>query len=88
MTMQMDTILSHWKSLIAIWVAINFVLAMPSPGKKGAPDTWWYNTLYGGLHTLAGALPRLFITLFPQSFISKFLGGNGQAPPAPASPVQ
>jgi len=82
-----DSILSHWKTLIAIWIGINFVLAMPPPGKKGAPDTWWYNMLYSALHTIAGGLPRLAFALFPQSWVAKLLGGNGSASNGATTPT-
>jgi hypothetical protein len=72
-----DTILAHWKTLLLIWLGINFVLAMPSPKDTGPTSSWWYHWLFTATHSIAGALPRLAATLFPQ--LAKFIPGmNGK----------
>jgi hypothetical protein len=68
-----DTILSHWKSLLGIWLGINIVLGMPSPKETGPTSQWWYHWLFASLHGIAGALPRLAATLIPG--LAKFVPG-------------
>lgn len=66
-----DNILAHWKMLLLIWVGINFVFGMPSP-KPESPA--WYKWLFASLHGIAGGIPRIIITLFPQ--YSKLIPGG------------
>jgi hypothetical protein len=74
-----ESILSHWKSLIAIWVGINVIMSMPSPAATGPTSHWIYKWAFGALHSIAGGVPRIVATMFPQ--YSKFIPGtNGGAP--------
>lgn len=59
-------------SLFALWLFSNVVGAMPSPNGTGATATWWYKWLFGTLHAIGGAVPRMIIQFFPQ--YAKFFG--------------
>lgn len=60
----------------ALWLFSNAVLYMPPPAPNGSG---FYKWLFGVLHALAGAIPRVASNLLPAgSMIEKALsGGNG-----------
>lgn len=71
-----DSFLSHWKDLIIIWIAFNFVSAMPAPAETGATSQWWYKWLFGAFNGLKGSMPRVASVMFPESAVTKLLPGQ------------
>lgn len=67
----------HWKVFVAIWLAVGFVTAMPSPNGVGPTASWWYRWIFNGLHGTIGAIPRMMISLWPNSLVSKLLTNGG-----------
>lgn len=68
-----------------LWVASNFVLQMPPPTDKSSE---WYKYIFGVLHALVGALPRVASNFFPGNPVGKLLaGGNGELNGKPADPA-
>jgi hypothetical protein len=65
-----------YDSVIALWVITNMVLYMPPPQ---AQSSGFYKWVFGVLHAIVGALPRVFSNFLPAgSMIWKILsGGNG-----------
>ena len=67
---------------IAFWLFSNAVLYMPPVTPQ---DSGFYKWLFGFLHAIAGAVPRIASNLLPAgSWAEKlFAGGNGATPPPP-----
>jgi len=81
MNMQVaDTILAHWKSLILIWIGINVIMSMPSPASTGPTSHWAYKWAFAALHSIAGGVPRIVMTIFPQSTVSRLFGNGNDKP--------
>lgn len=63
--------------VVLAWVASNFVVAMPAPTEKSGPLYKW---MFGSLHGIFGAIPRVVATMWPGA-AKWFTFGNGQEPP-------
>jgi hypothetical protein len=69
---------ADWKILLTMAVVYNTIAAMPTPNGSKVTGSWWYKWLFGSLHGLLN-LPRLIITMFPESNVAKVLT-NGNSP--------
>jgi len=76
--------------IAALWAFSNMVLYMPPPEPA---SSGFYKWLFGVLHALAGAIPRIASNFLPgDSIIGKALAGgngltNGNSTAAPAAKV-
>jgi hypothetical protein len=73
-----------YDAVITLWIFSNLVLTMPPP-ELNSPK--WYKWLFGFLHSVGGAIPRVAANFLPpDSFLYKLLaGGNGGSTNSTAS---
>lgn len=79
----------HWKALLLLWFVASAIQTMPSPTDKGPTSSWVYKWVFGLLHSVFAAGPRVIYTLAPYNpvfaFLLKLLPFNGQTQP-PSDP--